>query len=97
MMRDYTPHAQRTHRQILRYIAEFRDLHDCGPALRDLVDYTDVSSTSVANYYLAQLREQGLVTWSERPYRRRVQRVLGSLNLTAAGRREIGDGDDRPH
>lgn len=90
--RDFTAQAQRAHHQILAAIHHWRLAHDCGPSTRDLLRETDVTSTSMVAMYLEQLRDLGLVVWSERYYDERggCERVRGSLNLTALGRREVG-------
>ena len=48
---------------ILEFIRSFRANHAFGPTRNEIVGHVRLSSTSVCQYNLQELRRQGLVTW----------------------------------
>ena len=49
------------HRKILAYLDEYLRQFGFPPSIREIGDKTGISSTSVVNYYLAQLETQGYI------------------------------------
>lgn len=49
------------HRKILEYLEEYQKQFGYPPSIREIGDRTGISSTSVVNYYLAQLEKQGFI------------------------------------
>jgi SOS-response transcriptional repressor LexA len=49
---------------VYRYIVAYKRVHDgCAPTIRDICDACNISSTSVAAYYLRQLEAAGRIEW----------------------------------
>jgi repressor LexA len=49
------------HKKILEYLGEYQRQYSYPPSIREIGDKTGISSTSVVNYYLAQLEAQGYI------------------------------------
>jgi repressor LexA len=49
------------HKKILRVLESFNDQNGYPPSIREIGKQTDISSTSVVNYYLEQLEEDGYI------------------------------------
>ena len=49
------------HKKILEYLDEYQRKFGFPPSIREIGDKTGISSTSVVNYYLAQLEVQGYI------------------------------------
>jgi repressor LexA len=49
------------HKRILEYLEEYQRQNSYPPSIREIGDKTGISSTSVVNYYLAQLEAQGYI------------------------------------
>ena len=49
------------HKKILEYLAEYQRQYSYPPSIREIGEKTGISSTSVVNYYLAQLEAQGYI------------------------------------
>jgi len=49
------------HRRILDYLDQYQRQFGYPPSIREIGDKTGISSTSVVNYYLAQLENQGYI------------------------------------
>ena len=49
------------HIRILEYLGEYQRQNSYPPSIREIGDKTGISSTSVVNYYLAQLEAQGYI------------------------------------
>ena len=49
------------HKRILEYLGEYQRKYSYPPSIREIGDKTGISSTSVVNYYLAQLEAQGYI------------------------------------
>lgn len=49
------------HKQILEVIENYRQEHGYAPSYREICSLTDITSTSMVNYYLEQLEEMGYI------------------------------------
>jgi len=76
------------HKQVLDVIQEFRAKHGYAPSYREICALTDITSTSMVNYYLEQLEEMGYIERSENISRslkikgaaqEKVDQVLGNV------------------
>lgn len=80
------PKLKDRHKQILEVIEAFREEHGYAPSYREICAQTDITSTSMVNYYLEQLEEMG--------YIERKENISRSLKITrAVGEKanQIGD------
>jgi repressor LexA len=77
------------HKQVLDVIQEYRAKHGYAPSYREICSQTDITSTSMVNYYLEQLEEMGYIERSEnisrslkikRAAQEKVDQVLGNVN-----------------
>ena len=53
------------HKQVLDVIREYSEEHGYAPSYREICARTDITSTSMVNYYLEQLEEMGYIERSE--------------------------------
>ncbi len=53
------------HKQVLDVIQDYRAKHGYAPSYREICARTDITSTSMVNYYLEQLEEMGYIERSE--------------------------------
>ncbi|MGB2962856.1 MAG: transcriptional repressor LexA [Anaerolineales bacterium] len=76
------------HKQVLEVIQEYRAKHGYAPSYREICARTDITSTSMVNYYLEQLEEMGYIERSENISRslkikgaaqEKVDQVLGNV------------------
>ncbi len=76
------------HKQVLDVIQEYTAKHGYAPSYREICARTDITSTSMVNYYLEQLEEMGYIERSENISRslqikdaakEKIQGVLGSV------------------
>lgn len=76
------------HKQVLDVIQEYRAKHGYAPSYREICAQTDITSTSMVNYYLEQLEEMGYIERSENISRslkikgaaqEKVDQVLGNV------------------
>lgn len=76
------------HKQVLDVIQDFRAKHGYAPSYREICARTDITSTSMVNYYLEQLEEMGYIERSENISRslkikdaaqEKVDQVLGNV------------------
>ena len=51
--------------QVLRFIERFVAEHGYGPTIREIMDGTDISSTSVASYNLHKLRREKRIQFAD--------------------------------
>jgi repressor LexA len=70
------------HKQILQVIEDYREEHGYAPSYREICDLTDITSTSMVNYYLEQLEDMG--------YIERQENISRSLKLKQAAQEKIG-------
>ena len=61
------------HKQVLDVIQEYSEKHGYAPSYREICARTDITSTSMVNYYLEQLEEMG--------YIERVENISRSLQI----------------
>lgn len=59
MSRRQKPKTLRRKRQILELVKSFLGRYQRAPTMREIVNHTDVTSTSVASYYIDLLVEEG--------------------------------------
>lgn len=81
-----SPKLKDRHKQILEVIEAYREEHGYAPSYREICAQTDITSTSMVNYYLEQLEEMG--------YIERKENISRSLKITrAVGEKanQIGD------
>jgi len=79
----------RTQLETLRLIARYRQMHRCGPTMRDITDSVPgINSTSVANYTMSKLRRMGLVRWARDA---RGKMLARSMYLTPDGERVLDE------
>ncbi len=76
------------HKQVLDAIQDYRAKHGYAPSYREICARTDITSTSMVNYYLEQLEEMGYIERSENISRslkikdaaqEKVDQVLGNI------------------
>ena len=76
------------HKQVLDVIREYSEEHGYAPSYREICARTDITSTSMVNYYLEQLEEMGYIERSENISRslqikgaaqEKVDQVLGTV------------------
>ncbi|MFO8035942.1 MAG: transcriptional repressor LexA [Anaerolineales bacterium] len=86
------------HKQILEVIENYRAEHGYAPSYREICAQTDITSTSMVNYYLEQLEEMGYIERKEnisrslkikRAAREKVERAIGKV-------REVADSLSEP-
>jgi repressor LexA len=53
------------HKQVLEVIQDYTSKHGYAPSYREICARTDITSTSMVNYYLEQLEEMGYIERSE--------------------------------
>ena len=79
------------HKQVLDVIQEYTEKHGYAPSYREICAKTDITSTSMVNYYLEQLQEMGYIERSENISRslqikgtaqEKVDQVLGNVKQT---------------
>lgn len=79
------------HKQVLDVIQEYTEKHGYAPSYREICARTDITSTSMVNYYLEQLEEMGYIERSENisrslkikpAAREKVDQVLGNVRQT---------------
>jgi repressor LexA len=80
------------HKQVLDVIKEYTAKHGYAPSYREICAKTDITSTSMVNYYLEQLEEMGYIERSENISRslqikgtaqEKVDQVLGTVKQAA--------------
>jgi repressor LexA len=80
-----TPEARKQlkerHKQILDVIQEYTAKHGYAPSYREICARTDITSTSMVNYYLEQLEEMGYIERSEN--------ISRSLQLKGAAQQKL--------
>ena len=79
---------KKRHKMVLDVIQKYRDKHGYAPSYREICARTDITSTSMVNYYLEQLEEMGYIERSENISRsikiagaaqEKVDRLLGNV------------------
>jgi repressor LexA len=77
-----TPKARKErHKQVLKVIQEYRAKHGYAPSYREICARTDITSTSMVNYYLEQLEEMGYIERSEN--------ISRSINIAGAAQEKV--------
>ena len=67
-----------TTQKVLRFIVEFKADNDgVSPSVREIMAGPGVKSTSVANYHLVKLKDEGMITY-EKGNARTIQVIGGS-------------------
>jgi len=69
------------HKQILEVIEDYRAEHGYAPSYREICSQTDITSTSMVNYYLEQLEEMGIIE--------RQENISRSLKIRNAARKKV--------
>ena len=69
------------HKQVLDVIQQYRAKHGYAPSYREICARTDITSTSMVNYYLEQLEEMGYIERSEN--------ISRSLNIKGAAQEKV--------
>ena len=69
------------HKQVLDVIQEYHAKHGYAPSYREICARTDITSTSMVNYYLEQLEEMGYIERSEN--------ISRSLNIKGAAQEKV--------
>jgi repressor LexA len=69
--------------KILRFVNEFINEKGYSPSIREIGANIGISSTSLVDYYLSQLQNDGFITTAEK-------HVSRSVRLTLAGYETIG-------
>lgn len=70
------------HKQILQVIEDYREEHGYAPSYREICNLTDITSTSMVNYYLEQLEDMG--------YIERQENISRSLKLKETTQEKFG-------
>lgn len=76
------------HKRILEVLEKFTDKYGYPPSIREICAEADISSTSVANYYLEQLEEMGYIDRDRRVSRglrllKPLSEIMGTAKETA--------------
>jgi repressor LexA len=80
-------------KKILDVLERFQSQFGYPPSIREICDQTNISSTSVVNYYLEQLEEMGYIERDGRVSRGiRLLKPLSEVEAVAAGLRQTADG-----
>lgn len=66
MARKRKPGLGDRHRKILQVLENFQQANGYPPTIREIGALTDIKSTSLVNYYLNQLQEEGYIAREER-------------------------------
>lgn len=69
------------HKQVLGVIQEYHTKHGYAPSYREICARTDITSTSMVNYYLEQLEEMGYIERSEN--------ISRSIQITKAAQEKV--------
>jgi repressor LexA len=69
------------HKQVLDVIQEYSEKHGYAPSYREICARTDITSTSMVNYYLEQLEEMG--------YIERVENISRSLQIKGSAQEKV--------
>ena len=69
------------HKQVLDVISEYSAKHGYAPSYREICAKTDITSTSMVNYYLEQLEEMG--------YIERVENISRSLQIKETAQEKV--------
>ena len=69
------------HKQVLDVIREYSEKHGYAPSYREICARTDITSTSMVNYYLEQLEEMG--------YIERVENISRSLQIKETAQEKV--------
>jgi len=74
------------HKKILTFLESYQLEKGYPPSIREICDYTEISSTSVVNYYLNQLAEMGYIERSSNVSRginliKKTKALLNSLAI----------------
>lgn len=69
------------HKQVLGVIQEYHAKHGYAPSYREICARTDITSTSMVNYYLEQLEEMGYIERSEN--------ISRSIQITRAAQEKV--------
>jgi repressor LexA len=69
------------HKQVLDVIQAYHEKHGYAPSYREICAQTDITSTSMVNYYLEQLEEMGYIERSEN--------ISRSLKIKEAAREKV--------
>jgi repressor LexA len=73
------------HIRIMEFLTEFQDQHGYSPSIREIGKHITVESTSLVDYYLEQLREEGYIERDKRVSRSiRVTKPIYRKDSTAA-------------
>lgn len=74
------------HRKIMEFLTKFQESNGYSPSIRQIGDSINVKSTSLVDYYLAQLQEMGLIEREDRISRsiRVLQPITPETSLTTA-------------
>lgn len=90
----YNPSRTRARRDaIVAYVASYAGEHGYGPTIRDVMEATGISSTSVARYHLAWLARNGEIDWT--PRMSRGGRPRGGVVVAPGAAVEVVTGDGR--
>ncbi len=68
-------------KQVLKVIQQHSDKYGYSPSYRDICKETEITSTSMVNYYLKQLEEEG--------YIKREENISRSLNITEKAQKKF--------
>ena len=69
------------HKQVLKVIQQHNKEYGYAPSYRDICEETEITSTSMVNYYLKQLEEEG--------YIKREENISRTLNITEKAQRKF--------
>ncbi len=69
------------HKQVLKVIQQHSEKYGYSPSYRDICEDTEITSTSMVNYYLKQLEKEG--------YIKREENISRSLNITEKARNKF--------
>lgn len=69
------------HKQVLKVIQQHTEEYGYSPSYRDICEETEITSTSMVNYYLKKLEEEG--------YIKREENISRSLNVTDKAREKF--------
>ncbi len=73
--------------RLLDYIRQYIAFHGYSPSIREMCKGANISSTSVANYWMRKLRDLGMITWVDA--QARTVRFVGNVVPTDASSSDL--------
>lgn len=81
------------HRRLLAFIHEYKEVRPYSPDMREMAKAIECSSTSVMNYYLNRLEDEGLISflYTDTPGKFHNMRAARTVHLTEQGKKYVAE------